>query len=79
MIYHLEIRDPSDKDCSLAQLKSSEPFMPFNVGDTIHGQSVPVEGDMAYPHNLVITDIEHFIFTIRDTIHHKMMLYTKVK
>ncbi|HGN0619383.1 hypothetical protein B9475_002380 [Proteus mirabilis] len=79
MIYILEIRDPSDKDCSLAHLKSSEPFMTFNVGDTIHGQSIPVEGEMAYPHNLVITEIEHFIFTIRDTIHHNVMLYTKVK
>ncbi|MEQ5142521.1 hypothetical protein GWJ07_20665 [Proteus sp. G2639] len=53
--------------------------MSFNLGDTINGQSIPVEGDMAYPHNLVITDIEHFIFTIKDIIHHKVMLYTKVK
>lgn len=77
MIYYLEIKDPDDESCVVESLESKEPFMSFNVGDIINGHSLSLTEDLS-PH-LIVTKIEHFIFTIDSVIHHKVMLYTKNK
>ncbi|MEQ5167451.1 hypothetical protein ABN211_01805 [Proteus terrae] len=77
MKYYLEIRDPDDSSCVADSFESTEPFMSFSVGDTINGHSIEQEEGLS-PH-LIITEIEHFIFIVGDTTHHKVMLYTKVK
>lgn len=77
MKYYLEIRDPDDNAFAIESLESTEPFMSFSVGDIINGHSIRQEEGLS-PH-LVITEIEHFIFIVGNTTHHKVMLYTKVK
>lgn len=79
MMYYLEIRDPVDNSCVVESLSSEQPFMAFNVGDIINGQSCSMS-EGVLPH-LIITKIEHFIFTVEknNSIHHKVMLYTKYR